>query len=180
MKFQVIKSEIIVEGRVFKLRQDEIKYPNGRTATYDIVDHAGAVTLIPIDADGNIWFVRQYRHAAGQTLLELPAGTLDEGEQPKQCAQRELREEIGYSAGELSLIGEFFLAPGYSSEYMYAYVATNLSHDPLTPDEDEFLETECHPWSHVQKMLEKNKIRDAKTIACLFLAKQYLENSQLP
>ena len=175
MGYEVLKSKIILEGRVFDIRQDRIKYPNGRQASYDVVQHSGAVAIVPIDADGNIWFVRQYRHAAGKTLLELPAGTLEEeDEDPQICAQRELREEIGHAAGELQLIAEFFLAPGYSSEYMYAFIGTDLSLDPLTPDEDEFLETETHSWIQVQEMLDDNTFKDAKTIACLLITKRIL------
>lgn len=175
MKFEILSSEIILHGRVFELRRDHVRYPDGRTADYDIIIHAGAVTIVPIDGDGNVWFVRQYRHATGEILLELPAGTIEEGEKPEICAARELREEIGYSAGNLRQLGAFYLAPGYSNEYMYIFLATQLNQDPLETDEDEFIQTEAHPASKVIAMMENGEFNDAKTIAALSLARPYLE-----
>lgn len=176
MKFEIISSEIITHGRIFDVRRDQVRYPDGQVADYDIIVHAGAVTMVPIDGDGNIWFVRQYRHAAGETLLELPAGTLEEDEPPELCANRELREEIGYAASNLRQIGAFFLAPGYSNEYMHIFLATQLKHDPLQPDAGEFLQTEVHPAAKVLNMIENDEFRDAKTIAALSLARPYLES----
>ncbi|MEK6256150.1 MAG: NUDIX hydrolase [Chloroflexota bacterium] len=173
MKPKVVESKILMEGRVFKLRHDDVKYPDGHKTTYDVIEHSGAVALVPIDDNGDIWFVRQYRHAAGESMLELPAGTLEQGEEPETCAHRELREEIGHSASKLEKLGEFYLAPGYSSEFMHAYMATQLTYNPLEPDEDEFLQIETLNWNQVDHMLINGGFRDAKTIACLLLAKQY-------
>jgi len=175
MKFEILSSEIILQGRVFEVRRDRVRYPDGRAADYDIVIHAGAVTIVPIDGDGNVWFVSQYRHAAGETLLELPAGTLEEGEKPEFCAARELREETGYAAGKLRQLGAFYVAPGYSNEYMHLFLATQLNHDPLEPDEDEFIQTEAHPASKVITMMKNGEFNDAKTIAALSIARSYLE-----
>src|SRR6185503_14869900 len=111
----------------------------------EIIEHGGSVVVIPMDAQANIWFVRQYRHAAGSDLLELPAGTRDGNEPFEKCAARETREEIGMEAGTLKKIGEFYLAPGYSSEFMAAFLATDLKHNPLDPDADEFLSVEKIP-----------------------------------
>jgi len=148
--------------------------PQGRITDLDIVEHVGAVTIFPIDADGNVWFVRQYRHASEQELLELPAGTQEENEAPEACAQRELQEEIGMKADNLQLIGEFFLAPGYSTELMSVYLASELSPSALLGDEDEFLSVEKIPITDLLEMAWENNIQDAKTLAGLMLALPYL------
>ena len=96
---KTLRSETKYKGKAFSVRLDELQLPNGRTTKLDIVEHVGAVTIFPIDEDGNVWFVEQYRHATGGELLELPAGTLEEGEDPLECAQREIQEEIGMAAG---------------------------------------------------------------------------------
>jgi ADP-ribose pyrophosphatase len=116
MEFELIESEIVYPGRAFTIRRDLVRLPDGRTTKFDIVEHHGSVVLIPMDDKGNLLFVRQYRHAAGLDMLELPAGTLDEGELPEVCAARELREETGQAARNLEYLGGFFLAPGYSTE----------------------------------------------------------------
>jgi ADP-ribose pyrophosphatase len=117
MPFETLTHEIIYRGRAFNVRRDQVRFPDQHTMHLDIIEHAGAVTLLPLDENGCILFVRQYRHAAGKMLLELPAGTLEVGEPPEDCAHREMREETGMAAGKLLKIGEFFLAPGYSTEY---------------------------------------------------------------
>jgi len=175
MSFDLLKSEIIYPGRAFTIRRDQIRLPDGRTTKFDIVEHHGSVVLIPIDAEGNLLFVRQYRHAAGKDMLELPAGTLDEGEAPEACARREIREETGMAADNLELVGGFYLAPGYSTEYMYVYLATNLRHDPLQADADEFLEVASFPLAEALKMAERGEIPDSKSLAALALARLRLE-----
>lgn len=170
MVYEILTSEEIFSGRVFDVHKQQVSYPDGRVVDFDFVSHKGAVTLVPVDEDGNIWMVRQYRHAAGRLLLELPAGTLEEGENPEHCASREIREEIGQAAGDLRNLGEFFLAPGYSSEYMYVFLATKLEPAPLPPDDDEYLETVLYPIEDLLRMVTNGEIRDAKTIAALHLA----------
>ena len=173
--FETIQSETKYHGKAFSVRQDQVRMPHGGTSNLDIVEHVGAVTIFPIDEDGNVWFVRQYRHATGEELLELPAGTLDEGESPLACARREIQEEIDLAAGELQMIGEFFLAPGYSTEYMYVYLATDLTSSSLPGDEDEFLSVERIHISKVLEMVWENNFQDAKTLAGLMLALPYLD-----
>jgi ADP-ribose pyrophosphatase len=173
-KFNLIQSDTVYQGRAFKVNKDEVEMPDGTRGTLDIVQHSDAVTIIPLDDEGRIWLVRQYRHAGGEVLLELPAGTLDEGELPEVCAHREIREEVGMSAGELENLGEFFLAPGYSTEYMYVYLATGLQADPLETDEDEFLEVEQMPVKDLYDQAERGEIQDGKTLAALFLARSRL------
>jgi ADP-ribose pyrophosphatase len=175
MSFETIISEKIYQGRVFDLRRDQVRLPDGQQVQLDIVEHSGAVTLLPLDEEGFVWFVRQYRHAAQEEILELPAGTLDEAEEPETCALREVREEIGMAAGRIQKIGEFYLAPGYSTEYMYVYLATDLRPDPLQADFDEFLSIERIPLEQAFKLAESGEIRDGKTLATLFLARPYLK-----
>ena len=175
MPFELIKSETLLQGRAFKIRRDYLKMPNGRETRLEIIEHGGSVVLIPIDDDGNLLFVRQYRHATGKDLLELPAGTRDDDEPFEQCAAREIREETGMEAGRLQKVGEFYLAPGYSSEFMIVYLATGLKENPLDADEDEFLQIEKIPLKKAIEMAEQGDIPDAKSLAALLLAKPHLE-----
>ncbi|MDD2694849.1 MAG: NUDIX hydrolase [Anaerolineales bacterium] len=175
MQTETLRSEVIHQGRAFSVRQDEIRLPNGLTTQLDIVVHSGAAALLPIDAEGMIWFIRQYRHAAGGVLLELPAGTLEAGEDPEVCARREVREEIGMAAGRLEKLGEFYMAPGYSTEYLYVYLASELSKDPLPGDDDELIVVERIPAPQAYAMAAAGEIRDAKTLATMLLARAHLK-----
>ena len=174
MPFETINTETMYLGKAFDVHRDQVKLPDGKIAMLDVVVHPGAVTMIPIDSRGRILFVRQYRHPAKQELLELPAGTLNEGESPEKCALREVREEVGMSAEHLERIGEFYLAPGYSTEYMYVYLATELSPDPLEGDEDEFIIVESFAIREVRDLVSQGVIQDAKSLAALYLAQPYL------
>jgi ADP-ribose pyrophosphatase len=132
--------------------------------------------ILPIDIAGNVLFVRQYRHATGGDLLELPAGTRDDDEPYEQCAAREIREETGMEAGKLQKLGEFYLVPGYGTELMAAFLATELKENPLQADEDEFLNVEKIPIKQAVQMAERGEIRDAKSLAALLLAKAHLKD----
>ena len=175
MKFELIESEIVYPGRAFTIRRDQVRLPDGRTTKFDIVEHHGSVVLIPIDDEGNLLFVRQYRHAAGLDMLELPAGTLDEGELPEVCAARELREETGQAASHLIALGGFYLAPGYSTEYMHVYLASGLYYSPLEADADEFLQVVLVPLADALQMAQQGLLPDAKTLAALWMAHKQLE-----
>jgi ADP-ribose pyrophosphatase len=174
MAFEIIRSEKIYQGRVFSVRCDQVSLPNGKSVELDIVEHTGAVTLVPVDDQGNLWFVRQYRHAAGVNLLELPAGSLEPGELPEACALREVREEIGMAASHIEKIGEFFMAPGYSTEFVHIYLVSGLHPAPLPADEDEFLNVETIPIKQVFAMVAASQIHDCKTLASLYLAQPFL------
>lgn len=177
MKFENIESTTIHKGRVFFLRRDRVRMPDGRETTMDIIDHPPAVTLVPVDVEGNILLVRQYRHAIGTEILELPAGVMEAGELPEVCARREIREETGMSAASLTLLGEFYQVPGYSTEYMYIYLAQGLKPDPLPGDDDEYITVERLPVKQVFDMARNGEIKDAKTLAALLLAAAYLQVS---
>lgn len=175
MPFELIKSENLLQGRVFKIQRDYLKTPDGNETKLEIIIHGGSVAIIPVDDDGNLLFVRQYRHAAGKDLLELPAGTRDSDEPYEACAAREIREETGMEAGKLQKVGEFYLAPGYSTEFMGVFIATDLKHNPLDADDDEFLSVEKIPVNKAFDLAHQGEILDAKTLAALLLAKSYLK-----
>lgn len=170
MEFKTLDSKNIFNGKAFNLHLDTVKAPNGLQMQLEIIKHLWAVTILPVD-EKNIWFVRQYRHAAGLEMLELPAGTLETDEKPLTCAHREIREEIGMSAREMKELGGFYLAPGYSSEYLYAYLATGLESNPLPGDVDEFIQVETIPIKKAFQMAEGGQINDGKTLATLMLAR---------
>jgi len=178
MKFETIHSQAIYQGRAFSVRKDQVKLPDGAETALDIVEHIGAVTILPLDSKGQVWFVRQYRHAAGIEMLELPAGTLEPEEVPESCAHREIREEIGMGAGKLQKIGTFYLAPGYSTEFMHIFLATDLSPAPLEGDADEFLSVECYPIARIPDLIQAGEIIDAKSLAAFQLLEPYLTSFQ--
>lgn len=176
MSYEIIDSKPIYHGKVFDVRVDRVKLPGNREMNFDIVSHTGAVTILPIDEEDNILFIRQYRHAAGEEILELPAGVIDNHEPQEKCAIRELREETGMTAKNIIHLGEFYLAPGYSTEYMYIYLAHGLSPAPLPQDEDEQIEVERIPVEKAYRMASHGEIRDAKTLAALLLAHSHFEH----
>jgi ADP-ribose pyrophosphatase len=175
MPFEFIRSEPLLQGRNLSVRRDTLKTPSGHQTTLEIVEHDGSVVLVPVDEQGNILFVRQYRPAAGRDLLELPAGTRNGKEPFEECAAREIREETGMEAGRLQKLGEFYVAPGYSNEYMAVFLATELKPNPLDADEDEFLELERFGIREVSEMFERGEVPDSKSLAAWLLAKPHLE-----
>jgi ADP-ribose pyrophosphatase len=175
MPFELIRSETLLQGRAFTIRRDYLKTPDGRETMLEIVDHGGSVVLIPVDEEGNLLFVRQYRHAAEADLLELPAGTRNREESYEECAAREVREETGMEAGRMQKLGEFYLAPGYSTEFMVVFLATELKENPLPGDEDEFLDLERIRLTKALEMAQQGDLPDAKSLAALLLARPYLE-----
>lgn len=174
MNFKLLQRERIFTGRIFNVEQVRMQLPNGKTHSYDLINHPGAVTIVPVDANGNILFVRQYRVGADQELLELPAGVLKDEEPPVDAAAREVREETGMAAGKIHLLGNCFLAPGYSSEYMHIFLATELYPAPLQQDEDEFLRLEAIPTAKALQMARSSELRDGKTLAALLMAEPHL------
>lgn len=168
------RSEIYT-GRVFTVVRQQVRLPDGRIQTYDLVEHNDAVTILPVDAQGNLLFVNQYRLGKGGDLLELPAGVLHDGEDPALGASREVREETGCAAGKLTPLGGFFMAPGYSTEYMHIFLAEDLTSDPLPQDDDEFLELVRIPAAQAVEMARNGQLEDGKTIVSLLLAAPHLK-----
>jgi len=176
MALEILESQTIYTGRVFSLRQDKIRLQNKLVSQIDVVVHHGAVAILPIDKDGYVWFIRQYRPAAQEVLWEIPAGTLEKSEIPEDCAQRELREEIGMGAGQLQKIGAFYLAPGYSTELIHIFLAADLFPDSLEGDADEEIETVRLSIAEVYQLVQQGEIRDAKSLAVLLLAQPFIRN----
>jgi ADP-ribose pyrophosphatase len=164
---ETLSSERIYDGKVVKLRVDRVRLDNGHEAKREIVEHNGAVAMVPVDGDGRIVLVRQFRTAAGRALLEVPAGTLDKGEEPELAVQRELQEEIGYRAGRIRRLLGFFVAPGYTTEFIHVYLCEELSESRLDADEDEQIEVERYTLAEALAMVADGRICDAKSIVGL-------------
>ena len=167
---EVLASSTGFDGRIVRVRVDQVRLADGRETVREVVEHPDSVVVVPIDADGNVVLVRQYRHPVGSALLEAPAGKCDGPESPEEAAQRELREETGYRAGELRSLGSFWSSPGFCTELMHAFVATDLTPSRLEHDADEDIVIERAPMSSVTELVRTGAIRDAKTIAALLLA----------
>lgn len=167
---ETISSETVYQGRLVNLRVDTVRLSNGRVSTREVVQHPGAVAIVPVLPDLNVVLVEQFRQAAGKVLLEIPAGTLDPGEDPLACLERELREEVGYSPGVVEHLFSSYLAPGYSSEMLHCYLATDLIPSPGTPDRDEVLYTRQMPLEQAAEMVLRGEVQDAKTVCGVLLA----------
>ena len=167
----VQSSEITFRGKFLTIKTDQVQVDNAKSIRVEYVDHPGGVGLLPITDDGNILLVTQYRHSTGQVLLEIPAGTIEPGEEPAITAQRELQEEAGVSAEKLTSLGTFFLAPGYTAEKMFLFLATGLSESRLPQDIDEDVSVREYSLPDITKLLANGQIHDAKTALALL---QYL------
>lgn len=170
MTYRTLYREKQYSGPVFDVAKVYLRLPNGRERAYDLVEHGDSVTIVPVDANGQIYFVTQHRVGSDGLLLELPAGVLEKGEDPVVCAAREIREEIGMGADDLRELGGFYLAPGYTDEYMTVYLATGLHPSPLEPDEDEFLNLVTMSVEEVYQKALAGEIQDGKSLAALLLA----------
>jgi len=164
-----ISTDRVFSGKLINLRVDTVSLPNDRVARREIVEHPGAVALLPLDAEGKVVMVKQYRKAAEQTLLEIPAGTLHRGEEPLVAAQRELQEEIGAAAEKLEHLIDFYPSPGFSSEVTHLYVASGLRPSSLPADEDESFEIVHLSLDEAIRMVREGEIRDAKSIIGLLM-----------
>lgn len=161
---KTISSKLLHEGRHFSFLVDDVELPNGHVTRMDIVRHPGAVAIIPILGDGKVVLVRQYRYAAGRELLEIPAGTLEKGEPPLECAARELREETGYEAEDLEPLISCFMAPGYSDEVIHFFTARGLTQVGMDVEPDEDISVVPLNLAEVRRMIRENVIEDAKTV----------------
>ncbi|MDK2820057.1 MAG: ADP-ribose pyrophosphatase [Clostridia bacterium] len=162
-----ISSEEIFDGKILKVHRDQVKLPNGKTSSREVVDHPGAVSIVALDDDKNIYLVRQFRYPVNKVLLEVPAGKLDGGEDPLDCAKRELAEEVGVAASEWQKILTFYTTPGFSNEIMHAFLAKGLTPHIEDKDEDEFLEVIKIPLKDAVNKILKGEIQDAKTISSI-------------
>ncbi len=170
MREITIASQRLYEGRIVNLRVDTVRLEDGRITEREIVEHRGAVAVVALDEGDNVLLVRQFRKPAERELLEIPAGTLEVGEEPASCARRELAEETGYRAGHLEPIGGFYSSPGFCTEYIHLYLATDLSPSRARPEYDEAIELIRVPFSEALKMIGRGEIHDAKTMVGLLSA----------
>ncbi|MBX7111605.1 MAG: NUDIX hydrolase [Dehalococcoidia bacterium] len=168
--FEILSAELVHTGHVFEVERASVRLPDGAVVERSLIKHPGAVALVAIDDQGRWLLVRQYRIGVGETLLEIPAGTRDDGEAPEVTAQRELREETGYAAESLERLGGTWMVPGYCDEYIHYFLASGLRPDPLDQDADEHL-SEPIPMTYdeVLTAVENGEIQDAKTLAAVLL-----------
>ena len=163
------------EGVIVNVDLDKVELPNGRLAKREIVRHPGGVAVLPLNGDGTVTLVRQYRYAFSRVLTEIPAGKLDPGEEPRAGALRELGEEIGAQVGELIELGAMYPSPGFSHEVLYLYLARDIAYGDCHPDEDEFLEVVRVPFDTLVEQIMRGEIRDGKTVAAVLKTKILLK-----
>lgn len=171
---KTLSRQLVYEGQVVKLRVDTVKTPNGRQTTREIVEHSECVAIIALDADNNVLLVNQFRYAVGKELLEIPAGGIEADEDPIATVRRELSEETGYLPQKVERLGGFYSAPGFSTEYLHLYLATDLIPHQLYAEDTEDIKLVRVPLHQLPSLISSGSICDAKSIAGLhtFLASQ--------
>ena len=162
------------DGRIFSVRVDTVELPSGRRTIREVAEHSDAVCMIPVDDEGNVLLVRQYRKPTESSLLEAPAGGVEAGEVSEETVLRELQEEVGYTASNLRHLASFWVAPGWATERMHAYLATGLTPSKLAADDDENIQVVRIPFADAVAMIHTGEIHDGKTIASLLLAQPLL------
>jgi len=175
---QLLKSIEIFRGRIFDVTIDSVR-EGDKTYSREVVHHPGSAVIIPVFEDGSVALVRQYRHPAVRYLLEAPAGTLNRGERPEEGAARELEEELGFVAGKLDKLSEFFVSPGFCEEKMWVYLATEMTETKQQLEDDEIVVVVRLPFAQVLEMITAGEIEDAKTIIGLMLAAPRIGPSML-
>lgn len=173
--YKIVKSEKLLEAKIIDVVRDTVTLPNGKTAEREVVYRGKAAAIVPIDDDGNIIFVKQYRHPYREYVLEIPAGVLEDDEtDPMNCAKRELEEETAYKTDDITFLMEIYPSAGYCKENLYLYLAENLKQGKQNLDEDEFVTVEKYDIDTAIKMIFTGEIKDAKTIAGLLTYKLFL------
>lgn len=171
---RTLSSKAVYEGRIITVLVDQAELPNGKQALREVVRHPGGVAILPLDRDGSVTLVQQYRYPFHQLLLELPAGKLDEGEDHRAAAARELSEETGLEAGELTYLGCLLASPGFCDEKLHMYLARDLRRAKSHPDDDEFLNVVTMPFEELAQKVMDGTIEDAKTVATALKTKVLL------
>ena len=164
----------VFKGRVLTLNLEQVRLPNGRVAELEIAHHPGGAAVVALDAEGRVCLLRQFRHAAGGWLIELPAGKLDAGEPPLECAQRELAEEAGAVARRWDKLGEFFSSPGVLTEVIHLYLARGLTATEAQPEEHEVFEARWVPLDEAVGLAASGRLQDAKSVIGLLWAREKL------
>ena len=172
-----LSTESVYDGKIIRVRVDEVSLPDGTQTSREVVEHSASVVAVPVDSEGNVLLVRQYRYPVRRFLLEAPAGKVEESETPDSCVRRELQEETGYASRDLKPLGSFWMSPGFSTELMHAYLAKDLVPSKLDADKDENILVERFPLSGVQRLIRQGEIQDAKTIAALLLITCLLDSA---
>lgn len=170
---KTLSSQLIFEGRAVKLRVDTVEMPGGRKTTREIVEHGDCVAVVAIDDESNVILVSQFRKPVEKELLEIPAGGIEPGEDPVAAVRRELREEIGYLPRKVDRLGGFYSAPGFCTEYLYLYLATDLVSSPLQAEDTENIRLVRVPVSQIASLITSGAICDAKSIAGLLTFLEY-------
>jgi len=168
-----LRSQLIYEGWAVKLRVDSVRMPDGRETTREIVEHSDCIAVIAVDADDNILLVKQFRTPVGKSLLEIPAGGIDPGEDPETAVRRELQEEIGFLPRKLEKMVGFYSAPGYCTEYLHLYLATELTPSRLYAEDTEGISIVRVTAGQVPELISSGEICDAKSIAGLLAFLEY-------
>ena len=169
---KTIESDVIYKGQILTLRKDKVHVRDGKTAYREIIEHRGAVAILPITNEGKVILVEQYRKAAEKSLIEIPAGKMEGGEDPLETAKRELEEETGYQAENIEFMTKIYPAVGYSGEKIYIYRATGLKKGKTNFDEDEDIETIEMPIEEITKLVLAGKIEDSKTIIAILMERE--------
>jgi len=173
-----LSRKLVYHCRIFNVFEGDVRLPNGRVFNQTWIDHRPCVAVVPVNPEGKLVLIRQYRYAAGGMLLEIPAGNMDrQGEAVEVCVQRELAEEVGFQAGRLIKLFEGYLVPGYCNEYMYFYLALDLHPAALPADEDEYIRVMTVSFAEAREMIREKKIIDAKTALGIQMAREYLTAS---
>lgn len=168
-------SAIVYQCKIFDVREEDVQFPNGKSARQSWINHNPTVAIVPVNDQNELILIKQYRAAVKQNLLEIPAGSLDGSEEsPAICAQRELAEETGFQPKTLVKLFEGYLLPGYCNEYMHFFLAKDLVYAPLQPDDDEFIETVPVSLPKAHTLIEQGEIIDAKTVLGILLTERYL------
>lgn len=172
---KTISSEEKYRGLIVNVRMDKAELWDGSVVRREVVEHPGGVTILPVDDDGVCYMVRQFRYPMGRMMLEAPAGKLEKGEDPLECAVRELSEETGFSAERMIDLGSVCTSPGFSTEVLHIYLALGLCPGESHPDEGEFLNVEKYRLDELFRLVMDNEIDDGKTVVAVLKAKKYLE-----
>jgi len=173
-----VETGYVYQGRIINIRVDRAEFPDGKQVTREVCEHCGGVAVLPLDDDGNVVLVRQYRYPYGEELLEIPAGKLEwgTGEEPLLGAARELREETGLTAASLEPLGCIYPSPGFLTEVLHLYLARGLTQSEASPDEDEYLNVVRMPLEELTRKIMADEVRDAKTIAAVLKTMEMLRS----
>ncbi len=174
-----LKRDLVYHCRVFDVYKGEVRLPDGRIFKQSWIDHRPCVAVVPVNPEGKLVLIRQYRHAVGGIIVEIPAGNMDrKNEAVEACVQRELAEEVGFQAGRLIKLFEGYLVPGYCNEYMHFFLALDLHPARLPADEDEFIRVTTASFDEARAMIRDKRIIDAKTALGIQMAREYLEENK--